>query len=58
MPKKKPVKYSITAVLEFDRYLTDDPDFNPENLVSEMIKVKTGTYENAVTGYIESIQKI
>lgn len=56
--KPKVVQFTITAVLEFDQYFLDNPDFDAQSLISEMIKVKTGIYENAVTGFITSIKKI
>jgi hypothetical protein len=55
-PIKKPIIITLTVECNVD---PDDVDydFSEEDLMDQFIKVKSGLYENRITGYITNVSR-
>ena len=59
MPRKsKTVSYAVTVQLDFDEDILDSDTRIEEALIGELVKIKSGIYENAAFGTILTVSKI
>jgi hypothetical protein len=49
---------SITATVEFEIELEDTENFDAQSLLNELVKVKSGNYENLVVGTVTKIIEV
>jgi len=49
---------SITATVEFEIESDEIEDFESDNLLNELVKVKSGNYENQMVGIITKIVEV